>query len=153
MMGGKRPQATCHPEKLHHCKGLCQQCYNKQSLKRRSLDPEFRKKAADRTRKWALDNPERVYILDANKHLQKRYGITLNDYYKMLDDQKGLCAICKKPETVITKKRVSRLSVDHCHATGKIRGLLCTKCNKVLGAFNDSIELFQSAIKYLGETK
>jgi hypothetical protein len=43
------------------------------------------------------------------------------------------------------------LAVDHCHTTGKIRGLLCSKCNPALGAFNDNIEILNSAIKYLKE--
>lgn len=69
---------------------------------------------------------------------QRKFGITLEDYDKMLDEQKGICAICKKPESVITKYGlVRRLAVDHNHKTGKVRALLCTKCNAYVGMFEN----------------
>jgi hypothetical protein len=64
--------------------------------------------------------------------------------------------ICKKEEVHRNNQNtgISRLSVDHCHNTGKIRGILCTKCNTGLGSFKDNIELLMNAIKYLkGELK
>lgn len=83
------------------------------------------------------------------------YGITLEIFNKILKSQKGVCAICKKPEIIkdgrTGKKR--NLSVDHCHNTNKVRGLLCSKCNNGIGLFNDSIKSLKSAIKYLGKNK
>ncbi len=74
--------------------------------------------------------------------LQKAYGLTLVDYRAMVAAQAGVCAICTKP--------CSRsLSVDHCHTTGKIRGLLCIACNKGLGFFKDSTDLLAAAAGYL----
>lgn len=75
-----------------------------------------------------------------------------DDYLALLITQNNLCAICKQPESVInasTNTKPKRLAIDHCHKTGKIRGLLCHKCNVSLGSFNDSIETLQSAIDYL----
>lgn len=74
--------------------------------------------------------------------LRARYGITMEDYKKLHELQKGLCKICE---------RQKQLMVDHCHKTGKIRGLLCGKCNKGLGHFLDNREYLKSAIEYLGE--
>ena len=84
-----------------------------------------------------------------NERLKYTFGITESDYYKMLNNQNGVCAICKNPETKIIKDKVQRLSVDHCHTSGKIRGLLCDKCNHGLGMFRDNTEYMLSAIQYL----
>lgn len=80
-----------------------------------------------------------------NRNYKSKYGITLDDYNRMLEEQDGLCVICHKPETV----RSSRLSVDHSHATNRVRGLLCNRCNLLLGNAYDSIELLQECINYL----
>jgi hypothetical protein len=79
--------------------------------------------------------------------LKSRYGITIEDYDELYKLQNGLCKICKS-----TDKGTKRLSVDHNHESGKVRGLLCQKCNRGLGLFNDSIFLFTEAIKYIKET-
>lgn len=83
--------------------------------------------------------------------LRKNFGITLEQYNKMFNEQGGCCKICNNPETAIFKKTGATimLAVDHCHKTGKVRGLLCGRCNPALGAFNDDIEILESAIDYL----
>lgn len=80
-----------------------------------------------------------------NAQLKKNYNIDLETYNQLLVDQNHKCAICKTDETSLSKK----LSVDHDHATGKIRGLLCQHCNLGLGHFKDNIDLLLDAIKYL----
>lgn len=81
--------------------------------------------------------------------LKKTYGVTLEWYEEQLAKQEGLCAICGKPETVIICGKQISLAVDHCHDTGKVRGLLCKTCNTVIGTFNHDINLLNKAIKYL----
>lgn len=86
--------------------------------------------------------------------LKKKYGITLEDYNDMLKSQNYTCMICGKRETHkhnISSKYVD-LAVDHCHETGKVRGLLCTYCNVGLGAFKDDKDLLEKAIKYLNNS-
>lgn len=78
-----------------------------------------------------------------NADYLKRYAITLTEYNEMLAAQGGVCAIC-------SSTCYHRLSIDHCHATGRIRGLLCQKCNRGLGLFGDRPETLAKAIKYLG---
>jgi hypothetical protein len=78
-------------------------------------------------------------------HLRRKFGLTLNKYAEMLLDQEGLCAICKIHQNVSGKA----LAVDLCHKTGKIRGLLCFKCNTAIGKMNDDIEMLKKAIAYL----
>ena len=73
--------------------------------------------------------------------LKRRYGLTQADYDVMFSECGGVCEICKQPSTL--------LEVDHCHSTGKVRGLLCNRCNKALGMFKDDISNFQNAITYL----
>ena len=82
--------------------------------------------------------------------IKRTYGITYEDYEKMLDNQKGCCAICKSR---ISSARTSRLYVDHCHSTMKVRGLLCSSCNHGLGLFKDSPSLMKRAINYLESGK
>ena len=86
-----------------------------------------------------------------NIDLMKHYGITLQQYNDRLKNQNYVCAICKKPETVLNARssRVKNLAVDHCHATGKIRGLLCTNCNRALGNLKDSFESANNLVAYL----
>jgi hypothetical protein len=69
----------------------------------------------------------------------------------MLDNQGNTCAICKRKEwtrATITDN-IMALSVDHCHVTGNVRGLLCRACNLALGQFEDNIKTLNKAIKYL----
>jgi len=82
----------------------------------------------------------------SRKHnLKHRYGITEDDYYKMVEDQQCKCKICgNKPQ--------KPLYVDHCHATKKIRGLLCHQCNVALGHMNDDPRRLEKAISYLKES-
>lgn len=81
-----------------------------------------------------------------NKHIEQ-YGITTEDYQSLLTAQKGVCAICKKPPGKY------RLSVDHCHTKGNVRGLLCTQCNTALGLLRDCPDNLDAAKAYLKNTK
>lgn len=67
----------------------------------------------------------------------KLYGLTADNYYGLLKSQGGLCAICKQPEKAKNRKF---LSVDHCHKTGKVRSLLCAKCNFLVGVYERVFE-------------
>lgn len=91
-------------------------------------------------RAWRKRHPDQVRRLN----LKHSFGITIDEYERLLVSQNGLCAICRK--RCVTGKR---LSVDHDHSTGKIRGLLCMKCNSMIGHADDSLIVLQSAIAYL----
>lgn len=116
----------------------------------------------DRRRAARAANPEKIreqerrykakaYHADPLKHRAQRlkcmYGLSQDEYEAMLLKQKGLCAICGG------KCRHENLSVDHCHATGAVRGLLCENCNRGLGLMMDSPELLRLAASYLEEAK
>lgn len=70
----------------------------------------------------------------------------------MLESQNGGCAICGATK-VVQKNTVRKLSVDHCHETNTVRGILCQKCNQGLGLFDDSIDKLTNAIQYLEKSK
>ena len=82
-------------------------------------------------RKYREKNPDG----ERARHLMREYGITIQEYDAMSVQQGGVCAICKQPETQERNGVKYRLAVDHCHKTGKIRGLLCFKCNSAIGLF------------------
>ena len=102
-------------------------------------------KGVSRSARWRQANP------DANKRheLKAKYGITLEQYNQMLGDQNGVCAICKKPETKRLAGKTQTLAVDHCHKTGNIRGLLCSKCNLGIGNLMDNPEIILAAASYI----
>jgi hypothetical protein len=87
--------------------------------------------------------------------LNYKYKITHLDYAYMLAKQRGVCAICKKEETIISKKtnKPRDLVIDHCHTTGKVRGLLCGGCNSGIGMLRDSDEALWNAIIYLKRSR
>lgn len=80
----------------------------------------------------------------ADLRLQREYGITLEEYNKVLKYQGNACGICKK-EHVPGRPR---LAVDHCHLSGELRGLCCWSCNRKLGVFLDDLGLLESAYLY-----
>ena len=90
-------------------------------------------------RDWRKANPLKA----KNSDLKKSFGIGLKEYEAMLRDQKGGCAICGGKDDFF------RLSVDHCHDRGYVRGLLCGQCNIGLGAFKDSPERMRLAAEYI----
>ena len=71
-----------------------------------------------------------------------RYGLSKEEYYSLLENQNGVCAICFKKDKI-------RLAVDHNHNTGKVRGLLCSNCNRGIGLLKDSTAMLLSAAQYL----
>jgi hypothetical protein len=77
-----------------------------------------------------------------------QYGIGMDEYYTLLEQQNYVCLICN---TKHGEKDKQRLHVDHCHETGKVRGLLCHNCNVVLGLSKENIDIFKKMISYLEE--
>lgn len=81
----------------------------------------------------------------------QEFGLSLDNYLQMAERQNFVCKICEKPEKIINGKsgKTRDLAVDHCHATGRIRGLLCSNCNTSIGLMCDDPYLLQKAIDYL----
>jgi len=114
------------------------------------------------TQEWAKNNAAKVRARNAQRSKTKKkrdhrqwwlrlYNLTQEDYTDLLEAQGGACAICRRPESVIDSRtgEPRNLSVDHDHITGRVRGLLCGRCNRGLGQFADSPEMLRLAAQYL----
>jgi len=98
------------------------------------------------------DNPNFIHgLTKTNEYsykyrVKKRYGITMDEYDVMYKEQNGKCAICNKDPL---EHGEYRLSIDHCHQTNKVRGFLCSNCNRALGMLKDNKDVILSAYNYL----
>jgi hypothetical protein len=106
-------------------------------LRARQLDPEFRRKQRERYERWRKNDPRGLQRLQ----MKNLYGLDLAQWDRMVIRQLGRCAVCEQP--------CRDLHVDHDHETGKIRALLCHKCNRGIGLFNDDPERLRAAARYV----
>jgi hypothetical protein len=139
---------------------LCRAAERAYNQKRIEAKPELREQANQRQRRWVERNPEasaancqrwRERNPEKVKEQQKRrneefrlrqYQLTTDQHEAMIAAQNGVCAICGQPDK-------TRLAVDHCHQTRRLRGMLCRPCNLGLGCFKDDVERLKKAIDYL----
>jgi hypothetical protein len=97
--------------------------------------------------------PEEQTRYNRNAALKRLYGLTLEDYERLLAAQGGVCAICESPPGANGGPGTRRfLAIDHNHATGKIRGLLCHHCNVAIGYLHEDLKLFDKARAYLARS-
>lgn len=101
----------------------------------------------ERALKWARNNRDKVF----NASVLRNFGITADQYNVMFKVQTGLCVICGRLEKAFDRRvnRIRRLHVDHDHATGVIRGLLCTRCNVAIGLLDDDPERAEMVASYI----
>lgn len=146
---------------------VCKDCAKKFTREYYKKHPEAWKRYGEKLKKWAEENPElakiknkmdyancaekqKAYkkanycsVIQREKNLA-RYGITTDDFNRILLQQNNCCEICKIELTATEKT-----AVDHCHTTGKVRGILCRNCNAGIGMLKESVTALESAIKYL----
>jgi len=115
----------------------CKECHKEY---RRQYHQVHRKRENVYTRQYYQKNKRRWL-----KHDLKKFGLTLGQYDILFESQGGRCAICQRRQSEFK----IRLAVDHDHATGRVRGLLCADCNRVLGMMEDSTDRLQNAVDYL----
>jgi len=123
----------------------CKECFKEDVKKYQEKNKKYYKKYhKEYYREWYKKNKNRISILFKKKYkeniknykdkiLQRTFGISLEEYNQMLEEQNGVCAICKCEEKTKVQGNIRCLSIDHNHDTGEIRGLLCNRCNKLLG--------------------
>jgi len=114
----------------------CRTCFNK---KRRDTNRED-KKDLERAKKWYTSNKEKV----RSKQIERKYGITYENYLLLIEDQNNKCAICCK---IMNGKREP--AIDHCHDTGQVRQLLCSNCNAAIGLLQDDPIIIEKAAQYV----
>lgn len=147
-----------------HLDGRCKECLKAKSKEYREANKDkIKEKNAKSNAKRVPKDPKRNHSYEYEKKkavhgnlysLHKQClsnKITMQDYFDMVNKQDNKCAICFKEEVRICAhtKEVSRLSIDHCHTTKKVRALLCRICNTGIGAFKDDIEVMKNAIEYI----
>ena len=123
------------------------------SIKKKNREKRnaYKKEWRNKNKHKAKEYYEKVYKFKEDKNktrdnrFKRTYGISLDDYNQMLIDQKGCCLICEKHASELNKS----LAIDHCHKTGKIRGLLCSRCNVGIGLLEEDLKIFENCIKYL----
>jgi hypothetical protein len=132
----------------------CKACNLAARAARYAADPQ---KYIDRTVAWRDANKERALEYweryrnrpdrkraERNSYLKRKYGITLKDFERMLEEQGGVCKVCKEQ-----RPNEQTLHVDHDHETGEVRGLLCFRCNNAIGDLRDDPDLVQELHDYL----
>lgn len=134
--------ASCHPKELNHARGLCQRCYWQDHHNRKKTDQSYREKRAEAQRGQSPARRRAIYQKWADK---AKYGLGPEDVAALLEKQNHRCAVCSKPFAA----GLRGFAVDHDHNTGRVRGLLHTRCNSLLGMAGDDERTLLRAIQYL----
>lgn len=121
------------------------QCKNKAAVAARKASPDYAERHRIAERDRYRRDPEK-YALE---HLTRLYGLSPEDYQKMLVEQDNRCAVCGKAETQTFRGRLRKLSVDYDHITRSVRGLLCSACNWMLGKSGDDPTTLEAGAAYL----
>lgn len=124
----------------------CKACTNEKAASKPSRASEQRKM------EYTKQDRNELFRAERSKRL-KKYGIDTGEYELLLDKQGGVCAICLNLESRTHHRtgKIFSLTVDHDHQTGTVRGLLCTKCNRALGALGDTQEMISRVLMYLAK--
>jgi len=140
----KRKKRIVAPAGMKHC-GRCERFLPEEEFSARGI------KGKDAWCKACNNARDRPHSL---KHTLGRLGATTAQYEQINQQQQGCCAICGAEDGHMSKMgHKARLSLDHDHTTGELRGLLCNRCNRGLGFFSDSAELLSKAMHYLLEAE
>ncbi len=120
--------------------------------RRLNVDVKAKELAKDKERYHAPDGVRKAQHKAARKRqiekgydIEYLYGITLEQRTQMFEAQKGKCLLCETHESDLKRK----LCIDHCHASKRVRGLICDECNKMLGHAKDRIDVLEKAVAYL----
>jgi len=131
-----------HSERQHGAKGMCKSCYQR--------DWQRRHPDAITGPSWLKANPQKAAVHRRRATL-KQHGVTLEQYETMWANQNGRCANtkCEFKCDLIMQDYRNGLQIDHCHVSGKIRGLLCPRCNTALGHIKDNVERLRGLVEYI----
>lgn len=144
-----RRLADMTPDQRDKTKSATSAYYKKNKEKRDLYLKEWRLKnptyVRDNMRTWRANNLERSRKQSNNNKLLQKYGISSEEKIAMLASQGGQCATCDSR----TPNHKNGWSVDHCHATGKVRGILCHGCNIALGLTKDNPHVLRALANYI----
>lgn len=148
----------CNKNKVF-CKGLCHSCYTRKLEKE---NPEILIKKKDYIKQWKINNKEKIKETDRkrdairrqnkdykdkkkSRELFKKYGITLEDFRKILLFQNNKCAICE----VELGEGIKYTHIDHCHVENRFRGILCSQCNWFMSKIDNVEKTFENLSNYI----
>lgn len=134
----------CHPERAYRARGMCDRCYYAWL---KTNNPEYVERQREKARTWRRrnGNPKRIRTKEHNrKKTLKKYGLTPERYDEWLRQQGGVCALCFRLPV-----SGRRLHVDHCHDTGRVRGILCYQCNAYLGVVEKDEAILKRLSTYI----
>lgn len=110
-----------------------------------------KKSSTEKEKQYQRKYREKDPVRQKNYDLSRYKNMNLEKFNEILNKQNGVCAICFRKEETIIKGRLISLSVDHCHTTGEVRGLLCRKCNMAVGIIEENTEIAKNLINYLNK--
>lgn len=145
-----RPRGEC--KICHRASVVKWQRDNRSRYRRRASDWHARNREKSRAysrasyKKMTPEAKRKKADYAAGRYLQRKYGISKEQWAQMYEAQGGVCALCKVPGRT---GRHDKLAVDHCHETGRVRGLLCAACNVSLGILGDNPEKLRRALNYV----
>ena len=123
------------------CKSKQPEYRNQYERELRKRNPEFAERQRENCRNWSSRFPKKKSHYDWAFHIKQKYGLTAVQYHEMLKQQGGGCKLCGR------RAIKNRLPVDHDHATGRIRGILCTPCNRAVGIVEANIDKLVEYLK------
>ena len=154
-------KAKCHPDRPHKCRGMCSACYQRYKASGNFVKQGKQKQATtcghDGQKVVGNGLCKKCYTTDLRRrhgesgrlkrktyYLGKKYGLSYEQYSKMIVNQDNKCRLC------LNEFKVKRhIHVDHCHDTGQVRGIICFKCNQSIGKLGDTIESLERVVRYL----
>jgi hypothetical protein len=116
----------------------------------KTIDAKYYSNPKHKNKRLERQSSEEYQLYIRSFRLKRKYGITLEDYNNMLKSQNNVCKTCGTSNPGANSDKY--FNVDHCHKTGKIRGLLCGQCNIALGLVKDNISVLENLIKYLKDS-
>lgn len=146
-----KPCKNNHLDRRNTKTSVCYQCqrdrgkeyYKNPDNKKRLLEYNLLNKDKTRSKEYKLATK--------NRDLKRRYGISLDEYNQKINNQQNKCAICQQEFNQLKKHETA--FVDHDHQSNQVRGLLCYKCNNLIGLANEKIEILEKSIGYLNKYK
>lgn len=132
------------PNVLGGFKGTCKECIKQYNAEYRKLNKEH---IRDKKKTYYTTKPH----IQKSIYLRLKYNLTIEQYESMLIAQDYKCAACSS--TSVEHNRYKSLCVDHDHATGKVRGLLCHPCNTAIGAAKENVDRLETCAAYLRKHK
>lgn len=170
VVAGKKPCSACkrllpvsefgkNSNTLTRLSYACRECASAETRNRRNTekakDPEaYLALKRTRAQAWRHGATTELRKARGRRQIFKARGVTAEWYDETLAEQGGVCAICRQPESKFSSGGgLKMLAIDHDHATGKVRGLICQQCNIGIGALQDSPVVIRKAIRYLLERK